>query len=79
MTFLNGVYLKDQTWLYRQNHPTEVAEVLGRQSLKQSLKTNDIKTARVRAVELNTQYEGTVAGVLEGTTSGTRSNESPLA
>ena len=40
-------YLKGQTWLYRRNYPREVGAVLGRQSLKQSLKTSDIKTARI--------------------------------
>ena len=62
-------YLKDQTWLYRRHYPKEVAAVLGRATLKQSLKTSDLKTARVRAAELNTRFEEIVSGVLEGATS----------
>ena len=46
-------YLKGHTWLYRRNWPKDVALVLGQQALKQSLKTRDISTARVRAAEVN--------------------------
>jgi hypothetical protein len=66
-------YLKGQTWLYRRNYPTEVAAVLGRRALKRSLKTSDVKTAKVRAAEVNAQYEATVQQVLEG--AGCRSHD----
>lgn len=59
-------YLKGQTWLYRRHYPKEVAAVLGRQALKQSLKTSDAKVARKRAAEVNARYEETVEQVLTG-------------
>jgi integrase len=59
-------YLKGQTWLYRRNYPKEVAAILGRQALKQSLKTSDAKVARQRAAEVNAHYEETVEQVLSG-------------
>ncbi len=59
-------YLKGQTWLYRRNYPKEVAAFLGQQALKQSLKTSDAKVARLRAAEVNANYEDTVQKVLSG-------------
>ena len=59
-------YLKEQTWLYRRNYPREVAAVLGRQALKQSLRTSDAKVARQRAAEVNALFEQTVDRVLSG-------------
>jgi integrase len=59
-------YLKGQTWLYRRNYPKEVATLLGRKALKQSLKTSDAKVARQRAAEVNVCYEQTVDQVLSG-------------
>jgi integrase len=59
-------YLKGQTWLYRRNYPKEVAAILRRQALKQSLKTSDAKVARQRAAEVNAHYEETVEQVLSG-------------
>jgi len=56
-------YLKGHTWLYRRNYPKDVALALGQQALKQSLKTGDASTARVRAAELNARYETLVAQV----------------
>jgi len=53
-------YLKGRTWLYRRNYPRDVALVLGSAALKQSLKTGDASTARVRAAELNAHYERVV-------------------
>ncbi len=56
-------YLKEQTWLFRRNYPKDVAMVLGIAALKQSLKTSDVSTARVRAAEVNLQWENQVARV----------------
>ena len=56
-------YLKGHTWLYRRNYPKDVALALGQQALKQSLKTGDTSTARVRAAELNARYETLVVQV----------------
>ncbi len=50
-------YLKGHTWLFRRNYPVDVALALGAQALKQSLKTSDPGTARVRAAEVNAQFE----------------------
>lgn len=60
-------YLKDRTWLYRRNFPRDVALVIGQQAMKQSLKTGDVQTARVRAAQLNAEYETLVVKVREGT------------
>lgn len=54
-------YLKDRTWIYRRNYPQDVALALGSAALKQSLKTGDATTARVRAAELNAHYERLVS------------------
>lgn len=59
-------YLKGQTWLYRRNYPKDVAALLGQKALKQSLKTGELKLARKRAAEVNTQYEKTVEEALSG-------------
>jgi len=59
-------YLKGQTWLYRRNYPKEVADLLGQQALKQSLKTSDAKVARQRAAEVNARYEETVRNAIAG-------------
>ena len=59
-------YLKGHTWLYRRNYPKDVAALLGQKALKQSLKTGDVKLARKRAAEVNTQYEKTVEEALSG-------------
>ncbi|MBY6069613.1 integrase [Leisingera aquaemixtae] len=56
-------YLKGHTWLYRRHFPKDVALALGQKVLKQSLKTRDAATARVRAAELNARYETLVAEV----------------
>ncbi|MBM2295124.1 tyrosine-type recombinase/integrase [Sulfitobacter pseudonitzschiae] len=56
-------YLKGHTWLFRRNYPKDVAMVLGHQAMKQSLKTGDAHTARVRAAEANARYETMIAKV----------------
>ncbi len=56
-------YLKGHTWLYRRNYPVDVALALGAQALKQSLKTSDRNTARVRAAEVNARFETVVEQV----------------
>jgi len=59
-------YLKGKTWLYRRNYPGDVALVVGQGAMKQSLKTGDAQTARVRAAQLNAEYETLVVRVREG-------------
>ncbi len=54
-------YIKGHTWLYRRHYPKDVALVVGQSVLKQSLKTGDPATARVRAAELNAHFEKTVS------------------
>lgn len=56
-------YLKGHTWIFRRNYPKDVAMVLGSKAMKQSLKTGDVHTARVRAAQTNARYETTVAQV----------------
>ncbi len=56
-------YLKGHTWLFRRNYPVDVALALGAQALKQSLKTSDPGTARVRAAEVNARFETLVEQV----------------
>jgi hypothetical protein len=54
VNFSVEAYLKEQTWLYRRNHPKDVAIVLGTPAaLKRSLKTVGPKQAAARASELN--------------------------
>ncbi len=60
-------YLKQQTWLYRRNFPTELQPVLG-QALKQSLKTGDARVAKARVVEVNAKYEEMVTKARAGGT-----------
>lgn len=56
-------YLKGHTWLYRRHYPRDVALVTGTTAVKQSLKTGDPVTARVRAAELNARFEVQVESV----------------
>lgn len=56
-------YLKGHTWLFRRNYPRDVALALGSKALKQSLKTSDATTARVRAAEVNLNWEKQVSQV----------------
>nr|WP_321254703.1 DUF6538 domain-containing protein [uncultured Ruegeria sp.] len=56
-------YLKGHTWLFRRNYPVDVALALGAQALKQSLKTGDRNTARVRTAEVNARFETLVEQV----------------
>lgn len=59
-------YLKGHTWLFRRHWPKDVALVLGQSVLKQSLKTSDAVTARVRAAETNARFETQIAEVRAG-------------
>ena len=65
-------YLKGHTWLYRRHYPKDVAVVLGAAALKQSLKTGDPSTARVRAAELNAEFERLVSEARRGSQEVTR-------
>lgn len=56
-------YLKGHTWLYRRHYPKDVALVIGQAAMKQSLKTTDARTARVRAAEVNASFEAQVERV----------------
>lgn len=59
-------YLKGHTWLYRRHYPRDVTVVTGTAALKQSLKTGDLTTARVRAAELNASFEAQVQAIRSG-------------
>ncbi|MDU9004281.1 DUF6538 domain-containing protein [Sedimentitalea todarodis] len=59
-------YRKGNTWLFRRNYPKDIAAVLGSAALKQSLKTSDVRTARVRAAAVNARYEAQVQQVVSG-------------
>lgn len=65
-TQIKYAYLKGHTWLYRRNYPVDVALVVGSAALKQSLKTRDRPTARVRAAEVNARFEVLVDRVRSG-------------
>ncbi|WP_367998086.1 DUF6538 domain-containing protein [Shimia thalassica] len=65
MAQIKYAYLKDRTWLYRRNWPVDVALVIGSRAMKQSLKTSNPATARVRAAEVNANFERVVSEVRE--------------
>ena len=71
-------YLKDHTWLFRRHWPKDVALVLGQSVLKQSLKTGDAVTARVRAAETNARFETQVAEVRAGAQKALSGSESSV-
>lgn len=54
-------YMKDQTWMFRRNYPSDVRLIVGSRALKQSLRTSDPKLARQRIAELDKRYEEIVA------------------
>src|SRR6056297_3147280 len=62
-TRIRYAYLKGHTWLYRRNYPVDVALALGSKAYKQSLKTGSASEARVRAAEVNAQFETLVSQV----------------
>lgn len=66
MSKIKYAYLHNQTWLYRRSFPKDVAAILGRKALKQTLKTGDLKIARLRVSEVNSLFEKTVAAAREG-------------
>jgi len=59
-TSIKYAYRKGQTWLYRRTYPKDLQPVLG-SSLKQSLKTVDLREAKARVSEVNAAYEDIVA------------------
>ena len=59
-------YLKGHTWLYRRHYPRDVTVVTGTPALKQSLKTGDPTTARVRAAQMNASFEAQVQAIRTG-------------
>ena len=50
---------RHNTWVYRRTYPKHLQHLLG-SSLKQSLKTADAKTAKVRVAELNQTYQSII-------------------
>jgi len=54
-THIRYAYLRHNTWTYRRTYPKALQGVLG-SSLKQSLKTQDARTARSRVEEMNRTY-----------------------
>lgn len=63
-TSIKYAYRKGQTWLYRRTYPQDLQQVLG-SSLKQSLKTTDLRVAKSRVHEVNATYEDLVAKARE--------------
>lgn len=59
-TSIKYAYRKGQTWLYRRTYPIDLQPVLG-SSLKQSLKTTDLRVAKARVHEVNATYDDLVA------------------
>jgi len=53
-------YLSGQTWIYRRHYPKGVQVILGQLCFKQSLKTSDVKLARIRTTEINSRFEETI-------------------
>ena len=58
--------LKQLTWIYRRHYPKDGRAILGREALKQSLKTGDIKVARERVAEINVRFDETVRRIRAG-------------
>ena len=54
-TQIKYAYKRHNTWVYRRTYPQHLQPLLG-SSLKQSLKTADAKTAKVRVAELNQTF-----------------------
>ena len=54
-THIKYAYKWHNTWVYRRTYPRHLQHLLG-SSLKQSLKTADAKTAKVRVAELNQTF-----------------------
>ena len=54
-THIKYAYKRHNTWVYRRTYPQHLQHLLG-SSLKQSLKTADAKTAKVRVAELNQTF-----------------------
>ena len=52
-------YRRHNTWTYRRTYPQHLRDMLG-SSLKQSLKTSDVKLAGKRISELNTKFTNIV-------------------
>jgi hypothetical protein len=67
MSKIKYAYLHNQTWLYRRSFPRDVAVLMGKPTLKRSLKTGDQRVARTRAVEVNAHFENLVLSAREGT------------
>ena len=63
-TPIKYAYRKGQTWLYRRTYPQDLQPVLG-SSLKQSLKTTDLRVAKSRVHEVNATYDDLVAKARE--------------
>ena len=58
-TQIKYAYKRHNTWVYRRTYPQHLQHLLG-SSLKQSLKTADAKTAKVRVAELNLTFANIV-------------------
>ena len=58
-THIKYAYKRHNTWVYRRTYPQHLQHLLG-SSLKQSLKTADAKTAKVRVAELNQTFTNIV-------------------
>jgi len=78
-TSIKYAYRKGQTWLYRRTYPVALQPVLG-SSLKQSLKTTDLRVAKARITEVNATYEDVVTKAREANRTAERgAAESPVS
>ena len=58
--------LHHQTWIYRRTYPKDVATMLGKANLKQTLRTSDASVARKRVRELDAKFDEWVEKVRSG-------------
>jgi integrase len=75
-TSIKYAYRKGQTWLYRRTFPQDLQPILG-SSLKQSLKTGDLREAKARISEVNATYEDLVAKARSACASDVHEQEQP--
>lgn len=52
--------------MFRRNYSRDFQALFGSQALKQSLKTGDVKLAKVRTAEINAKYEEIVTKAVTG-------------
>ena len=61
MAIPKGMYLRGSMWWARKDVPKPLVEIVGRTSLKESLKTGDVAVARVRFHPVMARFEKEIA------------------